>query len=501
MTLWAFLKLVLAFAVVWTMGYAVLATAFGRQKLIAPAERFFLAFVLGAGALTLLLTYVGFLGLRLHFSYCLICALIVLVPWLLWLSKIGRLNFDFHDVIQTFRKIFNLFGQRNYLFKYALLFIIIYQIIFVFAENILRPVSMGDALGFWGLCVKMVHFLHIMPPEDFASGREFYTGFHNATIYPPMLYMLGFWICAAAGYVSSSLCKLLLVIYFSAFLALFYYALRRLLDQTFSLAFTALLALTPVLSRGFTCFFADAILTAFLSLAVIYLYLYLVFREKHWLILSSLLFALAAWTKVEGSIYFFLGFLTLAMFFVFLRGVPLRQKIHRLLLFIAVPLIIILPYYTIRMQRRATHLFLNPGGEYRKFDKIKELKLVDDRIFPQIYENLASYRAFIYQHRYFRSTKLGDWLFLWPAFVFALFISPGRIIRGKLYYILLFMLAYFAFHYYVAIMLGPIAPQFHFSRGFARHFMHCAGFVTFIIAILLYPRELNLNNGENLLPK
>jgi 4-amino-4-deoxy-L-arabinose transferase-like glycosyltransferase len=496
MTVWLTLKVALAFALIWMMGYAVIGTAFPAAKrregrnVFAPVERFFLALMLGGGALTALLAYMSFLGMPLRFRYSLVAVLVVLIPWLWWLHKKDRLTFDFGGVLETLRRAIVPGKSCEGVVRTLVLLVIIYQCAFVASEALMRPFNQEDAMGFWALSVNMIQATHRLPPPAFASGSHYYTTLNNATLYPPMLYLLGYWVSSAAGSVSAGLCKTLLIAYFIGFLALFYYALRRITSQIYSLIFTAFLGLTPVISRGFTIFYADAFITAALSLGMIYLYLYFISRERHMLLLSSLFFALTAWLKVEGTIYFLLAFATLVVFLVCSRGESFRRKLGRVILFSIVPLLLIVPYYAIRMEQKGSHYFIMPGGKLRTFERPKEEKPADTTILPQIYENLASYRPFIYQYRFFQFSKLGDWLFVWAALVFALFISPSRIFKTKVFYLIFYLLLFFWFHYYFAVMLGPVNPAFHFSRGFARHFMHGTGFALLIIAVLLYPHEL-----------
>jgi len=179
--------------------------------------------------------------------------------------------------------------------------IIIFQIFFVSGEAILRPVYSFDALDNWA--IKAKSFFYEKSVNLDRTDPYFMGGTDSKSNYPLHLSFLASWFYFNEGKIEEGLINLIPAIYYIALLGLIYINLKKYISRRKALIFTLFLSTAPLLIyHGFN-FYADLVLSFYLTAAVIYLYNYLRRDYPGDLLLGMIMCGSMVFIKNNGLFY------------------------------------------------------------------------------------------------------------------------------------------------------------------------------------------------------
>jgi len=251
-------------------------------------ERLALSYLIGAGAVTLLMFALALL--KIKFNIWLIC-----LPWLI----LSPLCFTSKVKLPRLPKL----SVGEGLITCALGL----KLFYVFYEALIKPVTGWDALWNFSFRAKVFFFERGIPLD---RSHPYFLG-GGMRQYPPHLPLLEAWTYISQGAWNDAAMKIIFPLYFLALLIVFYYCLRREKSRRQSLFFTFLLSSLPLLTYHAAMEYADFIVGGYFLAAVVYLYQFIKENDSRILMLSAVLAALGPWVKDEGQIFFFICLLVL----------------------------------------------------------------------------------------------------------------------------------------------------------------------------------------------
>ncbi len=190
----------------------------------------------------------------------------------------------------------------------------------VAAHALALPFTDGDTLRMWALKPR-AFFLDGQMAPVLTMYRQI-DAYHSG--YPPAQPLLITWGYLAMGGISERMVKLVFPIWYASALALCWLACRQWQRSGVALAWTLLLALSPIMLDHCTLGNVDLPLMVALGLAALALVRWIEQGRRHWLSAATLALAVAAWIKMDG---FYLGAAMLGLA-ALLRAVALRQARH-----------------------------------------------------------------------------------------------------------------------------------------------------------------------------
>jgi len=239
------------------------------------------------------------------------------------------------------------FGERrlkltwnlNFL-EVILIFIIIFEIGFVFFESSLRPAINYDTLATWGWKAKVFFY---QPKEAFTPNSNLFLGGGGHQNYPLHIPILMTWVYLWLAEVNDVAVNLIFALCFVGLIGFVYLSLRKEIGRQKSLIFTMFLATLPLLDyHGFNAY-ADLPLAFYFTLAAIFLFRYFKNRQTPDLILAGILAGLTTWVKNEGLML--AGVLMIVLFIHLIREKMVKNEVKRFLFSVFCFLIFFLPWF------------------------------------------------------------------------------------------------------------------------------------------------------------
>jgi hypothetical protein len=260
-----------------------------------PSERLPLALVLGAGFVSLEMSWLALIGIRRVFAAAL------LVQAIVWAAAflLGT-GFRPRSIAPT--------GGRG-IGRWGAVFIAV--LVWAVSGVVIGTARRGlgwDGVAVWGLKGKAAFVDGGFPGPYFHDlSRQW-----SHPDYPLFVPLAEAWVYRCIGQVDECAVKLLFVAFYVALLALFYGGVRREgFTATFSLGFTAALATVPLLRAQAMSGEADVPLALVVFASTLSLYGWLRRGARTDLVLAAVLSALGAWVKKEGSIHWAVNLLAI----------------------------------------------------------------------------------------------------------------------------------------------------------------------------------------------
>jgi|GEM_PF-1520642 len=264
------------------------------------------SFALGFGLITFLMFWWGILSLPAYYFMFLIAFLVIilLVFFVFIALKKYRQNLTTAKFLLFLKIGFKQLSSLSF-FEWFLILIIIFEIIFVFSEAGLRPITAFafDALATWAWKAKVCFYQF---QDFFSPSSEFFLSAGGHQNYPLHLPLSMAWIYFWLGRVDDVAVNFIFAFYFLGLLGLAYSNLRSCAGRRISLIFTAFLATMPLFAyHGFQAY-ADLSLTFYFTLAVILIFQYIrrfcLFGgdSENKLVVPGLIIGLMTWVKNEG---------------------------------------------------------------------------------------------------------------------------------------------------------------------------------------------------------
>jgi len=243
-------------------------------------ERFGLAYGLGLGTLTFGVFLPSLVGAPFG-KHTLVFALVVwlAVIWYVKRKRRDELNLRIHWDRPSLPAI--ILAGGILLVSLASLF-----------ESVVQPIWSLDAVAIWAVKGKAI----------FSLGTVRVAGDYGYHSYYPLNIPIAI---ALFYYFGEPFVKSIFPFYFMAILMVFYGCLRRHGCHNTASAGTLILALTPFVFEHSTIVYANLPMAFYYTSSVIYLYAFCKENNRAFLMLSSVLVAMACWTRADGLIWLF----------------------------------------------------------------------------------------------------------------------------------------------------------------------------------------------------
>lgn len=275
-------------------------------------ERYIIFFSVGLIIVTQILFYLSLLNIK--YNYYLVNGILLICSFLIILFKRVKIK-EFFYVKIKFK------GFKKSILVYLLVFLILFQIFFVFSEALIRPIYSYDSLANWAWKVKVFSHENIIPLDN---TNDFYLGEDHIN-YPLFIPLIGTWF-SLASFSLVSIVPILSSIIFALSLSYLFYELRRRVDIIKALALTLVLAISPLfIYHGFN-FYGDLFFSFYILLAVSSLYNY--FRTKNIAYFNLACIFLGALVIIKNAGLFFSLIIIACSFLYFLLNKIRFRKEH-----------------------------------------------------------------------------------------------------------------------------------------------------------------------------
>ncbi len=184
------------------------------------------------------------------------------------------------------------------LIYYILIFLILFQIVFVITESTLRPVYAYDGLANWAWKVKVFSQDGSIQLD---TNEHYYLGQDHRN-YPLFVPLLGTWMVFASGSLIELL-PMLSALFFVLILGFLFSQLRKEISLIKSLALTLVVASSPLLVYHSFNYYADLIFSFYILAAVVCFYRYLKERNVLFWQLGALFAGVMTMVKNTGLFF------------------------------------------------------------------------------------------------------------------------------------------------------------------------------------------------------
>jgi hypothetical protein len=306
-----------------------------KKKALNWAENIAISFLIGQGALTLLLFFSLFIPLP---KRILIISVIITAGFMVKLILSGKKLFakrvNLFNPLTKYPRIFNLKSVVIILILAGILF----KLSYVFVEACSKPEYSWDASNNWTLCAKNLYFIDQQKPDQMLSVLK------SSGNYPKLIPNMHFWFFSWMGQANDPWSKIIFPLTMLSFMIFFYESLKIYIGRIWALIFSYFLLSSPFFLYHATIGYADFVIAVYFCLGAICFYRWI--REKNdvffWLFTIST--ALTAWIKLEGKTFYGLGLIILGIYLWMSYRGPLRAKISKLAQYLAAYLLIAFPW-------------------------------------------------------------------------------------------------------------------------------------------------------------
>ena len=411
----------------------------GLNKQLTLAERVALGFLLGEGVITLLLFWSFFL------------------PWpgrVYWLGAgITLLYLVFTRPRISFPKWPQFKGvwTLRQTACFILFILLLLKISYVFVDACSKPECSWDACTHItkpGVYAYYVDTLQLATVPEMLKGIGGPVGY-----YPKMIPFMHYWLFSWMGQVNDQWSKIIFPLNLACLLMLFYCNLKITRGRGGALLFTCLLAGSNFLLHYATIGFADLTNGIYFSVGLFYFYRWIKERDDCYFWLVAIFLALTTWIKLEGKLYYLLGFSSLIIYLWQER----RDKIFFYLTkYLAAYVIIGLPW----------QLFVSLNG------------LATREVLAFKTQSLLPLQTNIGQILFFS----GTWGLFGPGLLAVLFFFPWGALRKNIYLFIILILFYLTVNF---LYLGTEDALGIFWISFSRVWLAIYPFTLFLAGIIV----------------
>ncbi|MBN3037967.1 MAG: glycosyltransferase family 39 protein [Candidatus Omnitrophica bacterium] len=442
-------RLILALALSIGVGYCVFISIF-KSDAFALYFKLALSYLLGVGAIVFSMFLLGLAGIGFNFfSPLLLC-----LPFCIFALVRKRPKFKSSLDLSVLRSL-------NF-WEISLVVLIALRLVYIFSQALLIPIYSWDAFATWAYRAKVFYFDGLM---DFSKGANSYPH----TSYPNLIPLLECWLYNAMGIFDDRLVKIIFPLFYTSFIVVFYFFLRRFSERIYGLLGVYLLSTMPFLTFHSTISYSDMPLMTYNILSIMALVLWIESKENPYLILGGIAAGLAAFTKLEGTAYMFI---LIALLFLYILKTKLFDKnkpsfsIMSFCAFLVPACVIGLPY---TIYKKAMGI----ANERLPIDfSVESLKRIPDII------------------RHFNHSMffVGNWNLIWFMLAVAILFNLKRLREQKIAFLLITLCAYLALYFSLFLLTKNyefLSPGTLLNRSFLQ-FIPLS--VLIIIATFFKPR-------------
>lgn len=414
-------------------------------------EKTGLSFTIGSGLLTLLMFICSFLGIKFPALYLILCLFSGLI-----LALAIRKN------LNGIKDSLNIFRYKPGLAQKIIIPVIALIFLYFSFHALVTPLSYWDSWAIYGFKAKALYLNQGIPLGFFTDSTKAYAHLD----YPLLLPLLEAWAYTALNSWNDQLVNIIFLAYFLSLLVIFYFNLKPLIGERFSLLLTLFLVTIP----RFTLFmsssaYADVPLTVyyFVSLACLFRWFY-VSQGRGFLYLSAICLGLAAWTKNEGAV------ICLVNFFLFIVLVLARDRAGKESFLLigrcaGIILAIILPWLVFKGVFHVSSYLINGQNI--------SLGVLGSNLgrIPVIFKSFVN-NAF----------RIGDWNLFWFTAAAAVVLSLKRNFSWATGTVLLSLLLYFLSWIFI-YLVTPLEINWHLANSMDRLLIQVSPSVLFLCGL------------------
>ena len=437
------------------IGFNILYLAAGRSLRLYLPEALAVSFGLGLGSVSLEMLL--FFLLRYDFN----------IPWLLapWAAV-----FAVNIVMFIRGKSLPIAGiPPGALKPYGALDIFLaagisFEVIYAFFRALIKPIESYDAVAIYAIKSKIFYLARSIP-HDYFSGL--------ATLFPHPDYPLNIplaetFLYIGMGDLNDQLVKVIFPLFFAGILCMLYCAVRRFASRTYALLFTFLLASIPQFNAYATNAYLELPLAFYYCASALLLFRWFENKEEvSFLIVSSVMVALAGWTKNEGLMYCLINIILLSIFLISGSKAALKEKMLYLCGYSGIALGLSLPWLAVK---RAFQ-FVN-----------SDIGIISMNPF---YLYKQSYKIWLILYD-FQKHVIGPkkWNIIWAAFILVLILYHKDMLKGTRKYLTI-SLALAVSGYIFAYLFSVINFQLLVSTTLSRFLLHFLPLAVLLMAMAL----------------
>jgi hypothetical protein len=260
-----YLKLIAGLFIAWLLGDMILGV-FAASGKMRPPEKLALGYLIGQGALTLLLFFLFLLPISHR---------VMLVSWLVLalfgLKLLVKRKCECLDFAAFLTGCVQ-FMKKMKAGPYALLLIILFsgltfKLSYVFVESCSKPEYAWDAAGNWTDAGKNYFYAEKYRPDRLVE--QFKKAVNG---YPRSLSIMHYWLFGWMGEANDQWSKIIFPLELLCLLVIFYYGLEPVRGRLGALAFTYFLCSAPLFLYHATIGYADLTKTVYFSAGMIYFF-------------------------------------------------------------------------------------------------------------------------------------------------------------------------------------------------------------------------------------
>ena len=285
-------------------------TLSSKKNSAGVIESICLSFLLGVFFITIVMFVLEIVGIKITYISTLISNILLISVPFIFRSKIiiGNLK-RLVDGIK-FHRLISIVKSTNLLHK-LLTLVLFFLVIFNFARTTYWPPSAYDNITGYDLMAKVLAAEGTFNNSLFDANGVPIDGSAKRLVYPPLV-AGSFGLAYLSGKETSKIVTALFTLFF---VLLFYVVLIRIIPKTLSMFLTILMFITPTFFSFSMLSSTNVIFAIYISLGIIYLFYWFSIKENWMLVIASLFFGAASWTRSEAIVV--VGAIFLVMLFAF----------------------------------------------------------------------------------------------------------------------------------------------------------------------------------------
>ena len=294
---------------------------------------------------------------------------------------------------------------------------------------------------------------------------------HEHPEYPMIVPLAEIWFYNVLGYHNDRLVKIVFFLIGFALILSFYSVLRKFTNRTYALIFTVFFCCTEAFIYRTYTGEADVPMSFFYFVGGAYLFLWMHKRKISYFLISTLFIAFTMFTKAEGAAFFAILVFCMLLFLFFDKKEALRKRCFKLITYIAIPVVLILPWQLFRLQLPDTQVLITMF----EFNPIN--------IIVKFSQNYSRTTEII---RYFIDEMLikREWHTFWILFIISQLLFIKITFKKPMIYLTLNVWISLMV-YYITFIIIFVEPA-HMLVGMGRFCLQIAPLAAFLMSLQIY---------------
>jgi hypothetical protein len=281
----------------------------GRENGLNALEKLSLSFLLGNGAISLILFWLSFF----YLPYKILALSLIIIGLFLFVMK-KRIIPDLSDLAGKIKMGVGTIAKMDAkkIFWVVILAVIALKMSYSFIETASKPEYSWDACAHWTYPGKVIYDLAQRGMSDIPTTLTRFPG--HISHYPKLIPYMHYWLFSWMGQANDQWSKIFLPISLVCFVMIFYSSLRKYKSALETIFYVWLLLSAPLFLYHSTFGYADFTSSLFFSTGIIMFYRWLREKQEAYFYLFSIFIALTTWIKSEGLPLYLIGFTLLVVF-------------------------------------------------------------------------------------------------------------------------------------------------------------------------------------------